>query len=40
MTIGVVVLVVAFGVLTGDILTTRQTTGILFGDLSLVLLLA
>lgn len=39
MTVGVVVLVVAFGILTGEILTTRQMTGILFGVLSLVLLL-
>jgi drug/metabolite transporter (DMT)-like permease len=39
MTIGVVVLVVAFGVLTGEILTARQMAGLLFGVLSLVLLL-
>lgn len=39
MTIGVVVLVVAFGVLTGEVLSARQITGILFGALSLALLL-
>ncbi|NNK95325.1 MAG: EamA family transporter [Desulfobacterales bacterium] len=39
MTVGVVVLVVLFGVLTGEMLSVRQTLGIIFGVFSILLIL-